>query len=79
MEIVTPDIGLICWTLLCFAILVLHIATLVSIFRRSFTNPSEARFWLLLVLFLPIIGPVLYFRKNKQAAGTTRAATGKSH
>lgn len=79
MEIVTPDTGLICWTLLCLATVVLYITALVSIFRRSFANPSEARFWLLVVLFFPVIGSILYFRKNKQAAGTSGAATGKSH
>lgn len=73
MELVTPDIGLISWTVLSFAVVVLHITALISIFRRKFTTPAEARFWILIVLFLPLIGSVLYFRMIRQSPKTARA------
>lgn len=66
MQIVTPDIGLICWTLFSFAAIALFFAALISIFRRSFTTPREAMFWMLIILFMPILGAVLYFSMRKQ-------------
>ncbi|RNC67991.1 MAG: DUF4124 domain-containing protein [Desulfuromonadales bacterium] len=49
------------WALLGLSILVAWIATIVDIVRSEFENPSNKTVWMILVLFIPILGMILYY------------------
>lgn len=49
------------WTLIGLAILVAWIATIVNIVRSEFETPSNKTVWIILVLFIPILGMILYY------------------
>jgi len=48
------------WVMLGGCLFVIWVATLVDIVRSRFTTPSGKAVWLLLVLFLPLLGMVPY-------------------
>jgi len=51
---------IVIWLLLGFCLFVIWIATIFDIVRCEFITPSSKTVWMLLVLFLPLIGMVLY-------------------
>jgi hypothetical protein len=61
MELFTPGIGLIIWTLLSLVALVLTLIALFSILKSSFKDSTTKLIWILVIIFLPIAGPVSYF------------------
>jgi hypothetical protein len=68
MELLTPSFGLIFWTLFSLCWFLSWLIALVDILRNKFTNQNEKLIWLLVILFVPVLGPILYFvigRKNK--------------
>lgn len=44
-----------------FVLLVVWISTIVDIVKSEFVNPSNKTVWILLVIFIPVIGMILYF------------------
>jgi len=68
MELLTPSFGLIFWTLFCLCCFLLWLIALVDILRHGFKGQNEKLIWLLVILFVPFFGPILYYfigRKNK--------------
>ncbi len=66
MELITPDIGLIIWTILCLLALTLMMVAIFSILKNDFKDTRAKLTWLIGSILLPIIGPILYFQnKNK--------------
>jgi hypothetical protein len=68
MEMLVPDIGLVVFTIIGFALLAVWVLTIVDVYKGDFRSPSERPLWLLLVLFAPFIGIILYMligRRNK--------------
>jgi len=68
MELLTPSFGLIFWMLFCLGWFLLSLIALVDILRNEFKGQNEKLIWLLVILFVPVLGPILYFligRKNK--------------
>lgn len=63
MEIVNPGAGLIIWTLFSFASLL----ALISIIRSDFTSRNAKIAWLLVVVFIPIVGTILYVVYGKKS------------
>lgn len=51
---------LVFWVILGLFLLVIWIATIVDIVRSEFTAPSNKTVWMLLVIFLPLLGMLLY-------------------
>lgn len=49
------------WLLIGFVVFVAWVATIVDIVRSEFDTPSNKTVWMLLVLFLPLLGMVLYY------------------
>jgi len=39
---------------------VLFLWALIDVIRRQFTNPNDKILWIVLILFLGVIGPILY-------------------
>jgi hypothetical protein len=68
MELIVPGVSLIIITVLALASIVLWIIALVDIVRNDFPGSNEKLIWILIVLFAPFIGSILYFaigRKNR--------------
>ena len=62
MELLTPDYGLIVFMLLILLpVIGLWIAAIASIVRNRFQNRSDKTLWLIIVIFFPLIGSLLYF------------------
>jgi hypothetical protein len=68
MELLTPETGLLLWTLLPLLYLFLSVIALLKISREEFKDTNGKLIWTLIVLLLPLAGPVLYFLicKNTQ-------------
>ena len=61
MQLIEPELGLIFWLVLFACILSLWILALASILKSDFKDSTTKLIWILVVVFLPIIGSVLYF------------------
>jgi hypothetical protein len=59
MGLVTPELGTIIWSMLILPIMILPFICLISILRNEFKNQDKL-IWVIVVLFLPFIGPLLY-------------------
>ena len=60
MELLTPGIGLILWMIILLVMVPALIVTLVHLMRRKIPV-SEKALWILLIVFMPVIGVVVYF------------------
>ena len=60
MELLSPGTGLIIWQLFTLLCTLLVIAAWVLIIRSKH-DPTTKLIWMLATLFLPILGPVLFF------------------
>lgn len=49
------------WLLIGFILFIAWVATIVDIVRSEFDSPSNKTVWMLLVLFLPLLGMLLYY------------------
>jgi len=61
MQLITPDIGLIVWAIIAFMCFPVMLIALISILRNDFKDSTTKLIWVLVVLFMPIIGSILYF------------------
>jgi hypothetical protein len=69
MELLTPSIGLIIFSLVVgLGGLIIWIYALVDIVKSEFRSPNDKIVWVLIVLFATLIGAILYLaigRRNK--------------
>ena len=61
MELHSPDIGLILAGIFTLVFICLWIMALIRITKHRFRGENEKLMWLLLVIFVPLIGTILYF------------------
>lgn len=61
MKLVTPDLGLMGWMVISILVLALWLTALVSVLRNDFRDSTEKLIWVLVILFLPLLGSILYF------------------
>ncbi len=61
MELLTPGTGLIIWQLLVFLAVLLFLVAWIIILVSKKLDPRERLSWMLGTLFLPIVGPVIFF------------------
>ncbi len=69
MELYSPGIGLLIWTFLTLLSFVLGIIALISLARTRQLDGVTKLFWAVLVIFVPTLGPILYFincNRNKR-------------
>lgn len=72
MQLLTPSGGLIVWTFLILLILLLPILAVISLLRSEYRDSTTKLIWLIVILFVPFAGSVLYFiigRRQKLKAG----------
>lgn len=60
MELLTPDLGLIFWTLFTL-IVVFPVIALISLLKSTFRDSSTKLIWLIVILCVPVAGSILYF------------------
>ena len=61
MDIIVEPSGAIgIWQVILLATLLLPIAALISILKNNF-NKNDKLIWILITLFLPFLGSILYF------------------
>ena len=61
MELLSPEMGLLFWTFFSIFILVLPVVALISLLRSTFKDTTTKLIWVLVILFMPILGSILYF------------------
>lgn len=61
MELLTPSGGLIVWTFLIMLTLLLPILAVISLLRSEYRDSTTKLIWLIIILFVPLVGSVLYF------------------
>jgi len=59
MGLVTPELGTFIWSILIVLIMIFPLICLISILRNEFKNHDKL-IWVIVVIFLPFIGPLLY-------------------
>ncbi len=71
MELLTPDTGLLIWTLLPLTSLALFVLALIGLLRKTSWPDTTTKIWALVIIFVPSIGPILYLiieRRQKMAS-----------
>lgn len=66
MELLTPDYGLLIWTALTLISLLLIIYSFIHLIRNEGLSSSVSLQWALVIFFVPILGAILYLKKNKR-------------
>ena len=66
MKLLTPDIGLLAWTALAFFSVILLIVASISLVRNKTLEGTSKLMWALIIIFVPIIGSILYFTNGRQ-------------
>lgn len=62
MQVTTPAIGLLFWTMCLLVYLAMVVLALISIMRHEFKGGnSEKWMWLVLIICLPVIGSIVYY------------------
>jgi hypothetical protein len=72
MDFLIPGTGMLLWTVFMLLILLLPVAALISLLQASFKESTTKLIWVLVVIFMPFAGPILYFvigRKQRIKTG----------
>jgi divalent metal cation (Fe/Co/Zn/Cd) transporter len=65
MELVEPNVGLIVWTILYLACFGLTIVAVIRLVQNNELEMLAKLFWATLIVFVPVIGPIIYIFRNK--------------
>ena len=65
MELITPEYGLVIWTALCSITLFLLVYAFIKLIQNNNLTSSARLQWALVILFVPILGAILYLTVNK--------------
>ncbi|WP_339697881.1 PLD nuclease N-terminal domain-containing protein [uncultured Roseivirga sp.] len=65
MDLISPGIGLILYQSVILLAVLLPILCLVSILKHQF-NGNDKLVWVLVVIFVPILGPILYLTMGRK-------------
>lgn len=56
-----PESGLLVWSILCLFVLLLSLFAVVKILSNTELETNQRIMWLLIVFFIPLFGPIIYF------------------
>lgn len=65
MELLIPDYSLIAWAAFCFIALLLVVYAFIKLVKNDSLTDSARLEWALIIIFVPILGAVLYLRTHK--------------
>ncbi len=71
MELLAPDIGLMVWTLLSLAHILLCIVAIVKLTKNKLIGPSTKLIWLLTIIFIPFAGSIVFISSYTHREKTT--------
>ena len=66
MELIKPEFGLIIWTIFSLLALILMLLAIYSILTTDFKESNNKLTFLIGVIFLPILGPMVYLKNRKK-------------
>jgi beta-lactamase regulating signal transducer with metallopeptidase domain len=72
MELLTPSEGLIIWSVLPVASLVLMVIALMNVLRSDFKDSASKLIWVIVILFIPLVGSILYFSIGRKQRVVTQ-------
>ena len=61
MELLSPDMGLLFWTIFLSLIILLPVIALFSLLKSIFKDSTTKLIWVLVILLVPVAGPILYY------------------
>jgi hypothetical protein len=67
MDLLVPSPTLLIWSLFSLASLLCLIIVLISIFNTDPRNIKTKLAWIIVVVLLPILGPILFFVYGKRS------------
>lgn len=70
MGLVTPELGTAIWLILLLLTMLFPLICLISILRNKFKNQDKL-IWVIVVIFLPFLGPLLYLIMGRNQRITT--------
>ena len=69
MDFVTTELGLIFWVAFVIFVVVFPLLALISVLSNRFPN-NEKLIWVLVILFAPLFGAMVYFMIGKSRRTT---------
>lgn len=66
LSVMEPGIGLMIWSLFSLCSLLLMVVAVNDLIKGHFKDTSLKVAWLVAVLFVPVLGPLLYFKFGKK-------------
>ena len=61
MDFFSPSAGILIWIIISLTLAVLPIIALINLLRNSAIENSAKLIWVIVIIFVPVIGAVLYF------------------
>jgi hypothetical protein len=68
MELLAPELGLLIWQVLFTLSSLLFLVSWIVILTKENLDTTERLTWMLGTLLLPVIGPVIFFVKQRKLA-----------
>jgi hypothetical protein len=66
MQLLSPDYGLIVWTILLIVAAIFMATALVHLLFYKKAGSKELLLWLLAIILIPVFGPLIYFKSLRQ-------------
>lgn len=61
MPTISPENGLIIWTAPASIMFFIFLGALINVLKSDFTDSTTKLMWVLVILFVPFIGSIIYF------------------
>ncbi|MGG9961296.1 PLDc N-terminal domain-containing protein [Ferruginibacter sp. SUN106] len=61
MELLQPKFNLAVWGIACLIVFLLWLIALVSVLQSNFKDSVTKLTWVVVIIFLPVLGSLLYF------------------
>jgi len=61
MEILQPGTVILLWSAFLAVQIILFVIALIHLLKSTFKDSTTKLIWLLVILFVPVAGPILYF------------------
>lgn len=65
MQLLTPDIGLLLWAVVNILFFALLIWAIISLVRIKTADNQSKLMWSLIIVFVPLVGPILFLTIGK--------------
>ncbi|MFC5191630.1 PLD nuclease N-terminal domain-containing protein [Algoriphagus aquatilis] len=66
MDLIIPGYGLMLWQLSGLLLIGLWVYTLFDCLRSEFVEPNQKLIWVILIVFVPFLGPLMYLGLSKK-------------